>query len=162
MAEAQVETKEEAKSSTESAPTEEKVSKKGRKKGTKRSTKRATKRKKKAPVYNVDVHPDTGAMRLPELHYLRLVNAEQKIKITDRDLQIAKSKVNEFQIHASNQLQQLQARVKETSNSLFIQKTSYMDEVKAVEDATGLDLKDWTIDDDRILRPVESKKPLEN
>ena len=112
-------------------------------------------------MYNVEVHPETGVMRLPELHYCRLVIAEQKIKIQEKDLQLAKAQVKDFQTQANLQLQGLQAKVKEISDLLNNAKAAYFGEVRAVEEETKLALKDWTIDDDRILRPIEKEPPVE-
>ena len=130
-------------------------------KSTKRTTRKSTKKNKKLPEYNVDVHPETGVMQLQELYFLRLINAEQRIKIGERDLHIARAGVKDFQTQANVQLQSLQNKVKETKESLQSQKTLYISEVKAVEEATGLVLKDWTVDDDRILRPIEKEKQSE-
>lgn len=143
------------------------VAKKRKKKGTekkipsKRKSVSARKPKQVDEKYDIEVHPETGAMLLPEIHYYRLVVAEQQIKIRDRDLEIAKARLRDFQAQANIQLQSLQAKVKEASNLLNESKASYFMEVQVVEDATKLDLKDWMIDDDRILRPVEKKPPAE-
>ena len=135
---------------------EESVPKKKSRSKTKRSTKPKVKRKrKKEPTYNVDHHPETGAMQLQELLYLRLMNAEKSIRIVERDVQIAKTTVKDFQLQANNQLQILQTKVKEAVDALQVKKVAYMNEVNAIESETGLSLKEWTIDDDRILRPIE-------
>lgn len=121
-----------------------------------KSKKPATKRKRKK-TYNVEKHPETGAMVLQELHYLRLMRAEQAVIIRERDLHIAKSNVKEFQMNANTQLQKLQEKVKETTQDLYNLKVAYMSTVNLVEKDTGLSLKEWTIDDDRLLRPIEEK-----
>lgn len=141
-----------AEAEEEFVPVKEPKKRKTRKKG-------ASKRKK-APKseYNVEVHPETGVMQLPELHYCKLIIAEQRIKIQERDLQIAKAHVKDFQIQSNAQMQSLQARVKEASSLLMAARASYLAEAKFVEDETGLTLKDWTIDDDRILRLIEPEK----
>ena len=85
----------------------------------------------------------------------------KKIRITERDVQIAKAQVKDFQTQANNQLQLLQTKVKEASSQLLANKAAYMGEVKSIEGATGLSLKDWTVDDDRILRPIEETSTTE-
>lgn len=128
----------------------------------KKSRKRKPPKKKSEPEYNVEIHPETGAMQLQELYFLRLMNAEQKIRISERDLQIARSQVKDFQAHANNQLQILQNKVREISAILNSNRVEYLNEVKLVEEDTKLSLKDWTIDDDRILRPIEKKPPSDS
>jgi len=107
--------------------------------------------------YNVEKHPDTGAMRLQELYYLRLLAAEQTVKIYERDLQIAQANVREFQTNANAQLQALQNKVKEINTMLYNSKVLYKNEVDQVEAVTKLSLREWTVDDDRILRPLEKQ-----
>lgn len=128
------------------------------KKGTKKGSKKASKVEKKEE-YKVDKDPETGVMLLPEMHYYRLVIAEQKIKIQERDLRIAKAALKDFQTQVNTQLMGFQSRIKELSQGLEIVKTEYLAEARIVEIATGLSLKDWTIDDDRVLRPIEEKSP---
>lgn len=126
----------------------------------KRAKGRAKKKapKKKAKVkYNTDIHSETGAMQLQELLYYRLVVAEQQIKIQERDLHIAKTQVKEFQVNANAQLATLQSKVKENSVSLQNARMGYIEVVRDVEQETGLSLKDWAVDDERILRPVEKE-----
>ena len=131
--------------------------KKASSKKKKASAKKSIRKKKVKPEYNVDYHPETGVMVLQELYYYRLINAEQRIKILDRDLQLAKLGARDFQTQANIQLQALQDKTREVSNSLNTARAEYVAEVKLVEDATGLSLKDWTIDDERVLRPIEKQ-----
>lgn len=108
--------------------------------------------------YNIDKDEETGVMKLQERHFYRLIIGEQKIKLQERDLQIAKSALKDFQIQVNAQIQTLQAKIKECSNLLRGAQAEYWVEVRSVEEATGLALKDWTIDDDRTLRPIEKEE----
>lgn len=138
------------------------VKKKGKAKvptgGKRKVAKKITRGKKKTkPVYNTDVHPDTGVMQLQELLYYRLITAEQNVKIMERDVHIAKSQAKDFQTSANQQLMVLQEKIKERVNGLEKAKAFHYQTVNAIEKETGLTLKDWAIDDERVLRPLKGE-----
>lgn len=121
--------------------------------------KKITRGKKKAkPVYNTDIHPDTGVMQLQELLYYKLITAEQQVKLMERDVHIAKSQARDFQASANQQLMVFQEKIKEKASALENAKVFHIQTVNAIEKETGLSLKDWAIDDERVLRPIEKQE----
>lgn len=106
---------------------------------------------------------DEGRLRLKEQYYYALTVAEQQAKICERDLEVARLKEIAYRKEIDSRLppevqRELAARagaVQEANTKLAVARKQYRDEAKSVEEATGLVLKKWLVDDMRRMRHVD-------
>jgi hypothetical protein len=106
---------------------------------------------------------DEGRLRLKEGYYTSLTLAEQAAKICERDLEIARLKEASYRREVESRLPpevqremaNLAGKVQEANHKLAVARKQYRDEAVSIQEETGLELKQWLIDDMRRMRHVD-------
>lgn len=144
--------------------------KKGRKAATKKraAKKRTRKYVDKFVEYEgekyrgVELDPD-GRLRLKENYYNILTMAEQRAKLCEKDLELARLREAAYRkeiesrlpLDVQREMANLAGKVQEANEKLAIARKQYRDEAQGVHEETGLELKKWLIDDMRRMRHVD-------
>lgn len=114
--------------------------------------------KSESPTYNVDLHPETGVMLMPELLYYKLFSADLKVKLFDRELALSRTTEKDLKLQYEQALTKATAKTREVLEALRLSQHEQTQTIRLVEKETGLVLKDWVIDDQRVLRPIDKGK----
>jgi len=104
-----------------------------------------------------------GRLLLKEKYYNILTMAEQRAKLCEKDLELARLKEAAYRrevesrlpLEVQREMANLASRVQEANERLAITRKQYRDEAQGVRDETGLELKKWLIDDMRRMRHVD-------